>query len=142
MANQDTHPNIFPIGEELEPLLKAPYNLKSAEELLRIAVGHMRNHERLPPLLANWLADAIEATHGGDYKLVLKRTKRLPRHNWLEVGLAFEEMIEEGETWDETCERLSKVFHISETTVENYYSTYKNAQEKIEQMEGGELNQA
>ncbi len=119
-----------------DALRRADADPDAAAEALLIAADYLRRGEPLPRLLVEHLAGAIEAAMGKPaarrgsellHELKLTARNRRPASDWLDVGAAFEQLVDDGASDTAAKTRVAADFGISETTVLSYARAYRQA---------------
>lgn len=124
---------------ELDTALElAKSNADQAALVLRIAARYLYKQEKLPSVLAYYLADAFEKSmkmasvvRGSELliNLNLKVMHRRSVANFEHLGLEFDQLIAAKFPRDLAIEKLAEAYAISPRTVERKIAVYRGAQE-------------
>ena len=118
-----------------EAIKRSKLENQGAVDALRIAAEYLRRREVLPDNLAEWLADAIEASMGkpepenGRYLLLelgLTAANRRPAADWIDVSTHWDALISDGMSKTQARAATAAAFDIDETTVKRYVTQYRN----------------
>lgn len=124
------HSDFFPFDLAAhEAVTLADSEAKTAGDALRIAAGYMRRREPLPPVLADWLADAFEITAlkpegyqaealALELGLMALNRRRAAVRPW-EVALYVDD-LDNGSTERQRVLAAADCFDVAETTARRY----------------------
>ena len=121
-----------------EAIKRSKLENQGAVDALRIAAEYLRRREALPDNLADWLADAIEASMGKPDKengrallleLGLTAANRRPAADWIEVSTHWDRLVSDGMSKIQARAATAAAFDIDETTVKRYVTLYRNIHE-------------
>lgn len=120
-----------------EALQRIPLDAQGSADALLIVAEYIQSEKPLPDDLARWLCGAIEkamsqpkAKRGNALlrELGLTRHHRRKAAPWYEVGLAYGELIDEGQSQNQAASQVAVDFEISEATAVRLWKQYQEAQ--------------
>ncbi len=127
-----------------EAMQRAPSDPDEAAQLLTLAAEYLRKSKPMPHDLADFIAGAFEIAAAKQpkerarclgHELHLTAQNRRPvKAGYLEVGQAFERMMDEGNSQNQAKECVAADFEISESTALKLYRKYKLAIEEADRV--------
>jgi hypothetical protein len=140
---QPAHPLNFSV-EVHELKTRAESDPASAMKLLEMLAKALRERILPYPMLADYVADAIEAAAAKPTiyqaraltdELNLTSQDRRPAHSWLEVGHAMHILLGDGISQTKAKLAVAVEFGVDESTALKYYKQYAAAKQKHDSIE-------
>lgn len=110
---------------------------QGAADALLLAAQYLRDGKTMPAAMVDYLAGAIEASMGKsqEYRnasllaeLGLTNNNRRKKGDWLDIGKAFEELINSGLSQNSAKAQIAADFDISESSAVSKFKEYQVAQ--------------